>query len=104
MATEQAVVVIGEFRFPAERLAEAASAMARVITASRAEPGCIGYSYAADVLDPGLMRVSEHWTTRAALDAHFAAPHMDTWRREREELGMTGRKVRVYAVSEGEAL
>ena len=33
--------------------------MAAMIAASRAEPGCIDYSYAVDILDPHLIRVSE---------------------------------------------
>ncbi len=41
--------------------------MAAMITASRAETGCLGYSYAEDVLDPGLIRVCELWTDLAAL-------------------------------------
>ena len=35
--------------------------MERMIAASRAEPGCLGYAYAEDILEPGLIRVSEAW-------------------------------------------
>ena len=28
------------------------------------------------VKDPGAIRVTERWTTREALSAHFATPHM----------------------------
>ena len=41
--------------------------MTRMIEASRAEPSCIEYAYAFDLLDPTLVRISERWTTRAAL-------------------------------------
>jgi quinol monooxygenase YgiN len=78
--------------------------MARVIAASRAEPGCLAYAYAEDVLEPGLLRVNEAWESRAALAAHFAAPHMQAWQRERAELGMSGREVTAYEVSGEEAL
>ena len=54
--------------------------MARMIEGSRAEPGCRTYSYAEDVLDPGLIRVTETWDDRAALDAHFASTHIAEWR------------------------
>ena len=87
------IVVTVEFRFPADRVDEAREAMARVVNATRAEPGCITYSYAEDVLDPGLIRICEKWVSREALDAHFAMPHMETWKREREAFGLTGRSV-----------
>jgi quinol monooxygenase YgiN len=98
------IVVIGEFRLPLEHRAEAEQAMARVVAATRAENGCIAYAYAEDVTDPGLFRVSELWESHEALAAHFAAPHMLAWQRERAELGMKDRKVTAYAVSGEELL
>lgn len=87
------IIVAGEFRLPPERMAEARIAMERVVRATRAEVGCIAYSYAEDVLDPGLIRVFEQWDSSAALDAHFATPHMSQWKREREALGLSGRRI-----------
>ena len=63
------IVVIGEFRIPLEHAAEASAAMAKVIAASRAETGCLAYSYAEDLLEKGLFRVSEAWESREALHA-----------------------------------
>jgi quinol monooxygenase YgiN len=98
------IVVIGSFRLPLESLEPAREAMARVIAVSRAEPGCLAYAYAEDVLEPGLFRANEAWETRAALVAHFEMPHMKQWQRERAELGMTRREVIAYEVSGEEAL
>jgi quinol monooxygenase YgiN len=98
------VVVLGEFRLPLESLAAGREAMARVVEATRSEAGCLAYSYAEDVLEPGLFRVSEQWESSDALAAHFEAPHMKSWQRERAELGMTGRTVTAYEVSGQEAL
>lgn len=98
------IVVTGTFRLPLECVEAGREAMERVIAASRAEPGCIVYAYAEDVLEPGLFRVSEAWESREALSAHFEAPHMATWKQEREKLGMTGRRIVAYAVSEEEML
>jgi quinol monooxygenase YgiN len=98
------IVVVGEFRLAVDKLAEAHGGMERVIVASRAEPGCLSYSYAEDLLQPGLFRVIETWQSREALAAHFESPHMIAWRREREELGMSGRIVTAYAVASEEAL
>lgn len=98
------ILVIGTFRLPVDNLAAGRAAMARVIAASRAEPGCLAYAYAEDVLEPGLLRVNEAWESREALAVHFAAPHMQLWRQEREALGMTGREVTAYHAGEPEAL
>ena len=68
------IVVVGQFRFPPERMEAARPVMRRVMEATRAEAGCIEYNYGEDVLDPGLIRVSEVWESRA----HLAA-HMQTW-------------------------
>jgi len=87
------IIVTGEFRFPPEQMGKAREAMARVVAATRAEDGCLSYSYAEDVIDPGLIRVCEKWTSREALAAHFAMPHMATWKQEREALGLTGRSI-----------
>lgn len=95
------VLVIGEFRLPPERMADAREAMERVVTATRAEAGCLGYSYAEDLLDPGLIRVSEKWESRELLAAHLAAPHMVVWKQEREGFGLSGREIIGYTVDEG---
>lgn len=98
------VVVTGEFRLPIAKRDAARDAMARIIAASRAEPGCLAYAYAEDVLEPGLYRVHEIWTDRAALAAHFEAPHMRQWQAERAELGMTDRRVACHTAADAENL
>ncbi|MBW8783880.1 MAG: antibiotic biosynthesis monooxygenase [Novosphingobium sp.] len=98
------LLLVGHFRLPPENVAAAQDAFALIIAASRAEPGCLAYSFGEDVLDPGLFRVAETWVDRAALDVHYASPHMATFRREREALGMTEREIDLYEVGEPEAV
>lgn len=98
------ILVAGTFRLPVDILPAAREAMARVIAASRAEPGCLAYAYAEDVIEPGLFRVSEAWTSREALLAHFETPHMKEWLRERAEMGLTDRDVIAYTVNGKEVL
>ncbi len=90
------IVVEGTVRIPPENLEAARPVMEQMIRASRAEPGCIDYAYAIDVLDPGLVRVTERWESRAALAAHFEEAHMDTWRSFFPVLGITDRSLRLY--------
>jgi quinol monooxygenase YgiN len=78
------IVIEGTVRVPPERLEAARPAMETMIRASRAEDGCLDYAYSIDVLDPGLVRVTERWESREALKAHFATPHMALARRNRQ--------------------
>ena len=98
------IVVVGQFRLPAARMDEARPVMAKVMLATRAEAGCVEYNYAEDVLDPGLIRVSELWHSRAQLAAHMATPHMALWVQERAGLGLTERSISVFEADDGAAL
>ncbi len=98
------IAVIGSFRLPVAGLGEARPAMERVVLETRAEAGCLSYSYAEDVLDPGLIRVSELWASRAQLNAHFQAAHMAVWQMERAALGLTERQITAYELGEPENL
>ena len=98
------ILVVGTFRMPPENVALALPAAQRVVTATRAEDGCIAYSYAQDLFDPGLIHVSEKWRDRDALTAHFKAPHMQTWIAERGDLNLFDRNIRIYESDDGQAV
>jgi len=98
------IVVVGHFRLPAENVALARAAMERVVVATRSEDGCIAYAYAEDIIEPGLIRVTEVWSSRAALAAHFETPHMKNWQLERAEYGLSGREITAYTTSGAETL
>ena len=44
---------------------------------SRAEAGCLEYTFSADPLDPGRVVLFERWSDQEALDAHLSAPRDD---------------------------
>ncbi|MER9580613.1 putative quinol monooxygenase [Mesorhizobium sp. M0276] len=94
------LLIIGTIRLPPNKLEEAKPAMERMVLASRAEAGCVQYSYARDVLDAGLIRVAEVWSDRAALDAHFASPHLADWRASWPALGIGERNLVLYEAGE----
>lgn len=96
------LLITGTIRLPPQRLADAQPAMRAMIEASRAEPGCIRYSYAEDVLDPGLMHITELWDTRAHLQAHFRSDHIAEWRSHWADLEITGRNLTLFEVGEPE--
>ncbi|MCU1374515.1 MAG: antibiotic biosynthesis monooxygenase [Actinomycetia bacterium] len=66
------LLVTGTFELdPADREAFLAGRLDMMRT-SRAEDGCLEYTFAADLLEPGRVILSERWRDRAALDAHLA--------------------------------
>ncbi|TPM33073.1 putative quinol monooxygenase [Mesorhizobium sp. B2-3-5] len=94
------LLVIGTIRMPPNRFEEARSAMESMISGSRGEDGCLEYSYARDVLDAGLIRVTEVWRDKAALDAHFRSPHISEWRSSWPALGIGERNLVLYEAGE----
>ena len=98
------VIVMGTVKLDPAKLEGAKPAMARMVAASRAEPGCIAYAYAQDLLDPATMHVAEQWRDREALKEHFAAPHMAEWRGAMGSLGLSGRDLKVFESDEGEPI
>ena len=98
------IAVLGSFRFPPEALAEARPMMRTVIAATRAEPGCLAYSYAEDVAEPGLFRVTELWASREALSAHFDTPHMRAWSERRTTHGFFDRRIALHEIGAAEDL
>ncbi|MGD2100835.1 MAG: putative quinol monooxygenase [Acidimicrobiia bacterium] len=98
------IIVAGTVRIPEDKVHDLRPIALKTMEASRAEVGCITYSYAFDVEEPGLMRVFEEWESRADLDAHQRQPHLKPWRAKLDEVGASGRQLRVYKADSGEAL
>ncbi|HZZ70402.1 MAG TPA: putative quinol monooxygenase [Phenylobacterium sp.] len=90
------IIIAGTVRVPPENLAALRPHQLRMLAASRAEDGCVTYSYGEDVAEPGLIRVFEVWRDQAAIDAHFQAPHMAVWRAACAEHGVSDRKLFAY--------
>ncbi|MCP1469806.1 quinol monooxygenase YgiN [Sphingobium sp. OAS761] len=94
------LLIIGTIRLPADMMDRARPAMQRMADASRAEDGCVDYAYAEDVFDRGLVHVKELWVDQAALDLHFASPHIAQWRATWPDLQIGDRELRAYEVAE----
>ncbi len=94
------LLIIGTIRLPAQNMSAARAVMSRMVLASRGEDGCDHYSYAEDVLEPGLVHVKELWRDRQALDRHFGSPHIAEWRAAWPALGIHDRDLRLYEIGE----
>ena len=90
------IVIEGTVRVPPDQIDAARHAMEKMIRASRAEAGCLDYAYSLDLIDPGLVRVTERWENREALAAHFTTPHMADWRAQFATFDITDRSLRLY--------
>lgn len=93
------VIIAGTVRVPPQNLAGIRPHMDAMLAGSRAEAGCIEYSYAEDVAEPGLIRVFEVWRDQAAIDAHFASDHMQAWRAAWPSFGVSDRRLFAYEVA-----
>ena len=98
------LIIAGTIRVPPERLDAFRPHMIAMLEASRAEDGCLVYSYAEDVAEPGLIRVFEVWRDQAALDAHFQTPHLAAWRAAWPEFGVSDRRLIAYEVASQRAV
>ena len=73
------IIVSGTLRLSPADLASVRDAAASVLTTTRTETGCIVYSFAEDLLDPGLVRIYEEWESRETLGAHGKSDHIKAW-------------------------
>ncbi|MEO0681097.1 MAG: putative quinol monooxygenase [Pseudomonadota bacterium] len=87
------IIVAGWMEVEADG-ADAAEALARTMMAeTRKEDGCVIYDITRSLEHPGRFHVYEEWQSLPALEAHFATPHMATFRAGLGALNVTGRSV-----------
>lgn len=84
----------------AENIAAMQAAIAEMETASRAEAGCIDYTFCVELNDPTRLRVVENWLDVAALSEHFRTPHMAAFNAVMAENPPVKADVKCYEVKE----
>lgn len=70
------IVVNARIQTTAQAVEAMREAMIAMQTASLAEEGCEDYNFAVELAEPGVIRITERWTRKEALIAHFQTPHM----------------------------
>ncbi len=93
------LVIAGHIRIDPAKKDEAIPAAVEMMAETHKEPGCISYTFSADLSDPGVFRIFEEWESQDALDAHFKAPHMATFQAKVAGFGVKEMKVKRYEVS-----
>lgn len=92
------IILAGSIRIGAGQRAAALAPIRTMVEATRAEPGCLAYSFAFDVLDDHLVRIFEVFRDEAALAEHRASPHMAAWRASWPSVGISDRDMSEYRV------
>ena len=70
------IVVNAVIESTPEDIAALREAIGKMETASRAESGCLDYTFSVEVSNPASIRITEKWESVEILKAHFATPHM----------------------------
>lgn len=70
------IVVTGTIEVAPASRETAIQLAASMAQATRKEPGCLSYGFYTDIEAACRFHIYEEWTDQAALDAHFATPHM----------------------------
>jgi quinol monooxygenase YgiN len=91
------VIVQGFAKVDPAHMPAARALAADMIGQTRAEPGCLEYSYAEDLLEPGVIRVAERWESQAALEAHFKTLHMAVFNEGLAKIGVLAALVVAFA-------
>ena len=79
------IIVNGKIETTAENIAHLKAAIAAMEQASREEDGCDDYTFSVELNNPNVIRITERWRDVAALQKHFASPHMGVFQKAMRE-------------------
>ncbi|WP_284124865.1 putative quinol monooxygenase [Parerythrobacter aestuarii] len=74
------------------------------VEASRAEDGCLDYTFAQDLTDPDTLILFERWRDAESLAAHGQSPHMAEFQKVMAAHPPLGRELRIYETDDGKPL
>ncbi len=94
------VVVVGDVYTLVGRRDEVVALLSDTQERTRPQPGCISFSFAEVVGDPGHYLVVEEWSHDAALRTHFKSDAFTSYQEKVGELLARPSEVRIHRVSE----
>ena len=96
------LIIAGTIDIDPDKWTTARPAAIEMMTATRNEAGCYAYVFSEDIEVEGRFNIYEKWESQHALDAHFASPHMATFRAALADFGAKPANVLKYEIaSEG---
>lgn len=99
-----ALVISGTIVIDPARVTRARELVAPLITATRAEPGCLAYGFYADLDDAGTFHLYEEWESAEANAAHSASPHLADFMTGIGELDVRHARLDRYEVAAAERI
>ena len=98
------IFVSGHVRLHPEHRAEALELAIWMQQQTRTEPGCLEYTFSADLEHPELIHVTERWDSTEALQRHFQTAHMAQFNAQLPKYLQAKPVVTRYTVSDSAAL
>jgi quinol monooxygenase YgiN len=93
------IVVVGYLRIAGEDRDTLVEMLKPHVQRARKKDGWIAYTFAADALDPCIVRWSEVWRDLNSLETHLADDEFQAMRKETVKLRILERNVQRYRVS-----
>jgi len=93
------LLVIGRVTCDPEKRDELVAICTRMQDDSRKEDGCIRYGFFSAIEDPNSFVAVEEWEDRAALDEHFAQPHLQEFATKLLELVSERPEVAIHEIA-----
>lgn len=94
------IVVNAVVKTTAETIVTLQGAMTTMEAASRAESGCLDYTFSVELNDSSTLRITEKWVTLDDLLAHFQTPHMAEFQAIMGSNPPESMDVKIYEVQE----
>ena len=83
---------------------ETVDAIKTMVAASRAEEGCLDYTFAQDLSDPDSIVIFERWTDMDALGTHGKSAHMAEFQKAMAANPAVARNLTMYQTDEGKPI
>jgi quinol monooxygenase YgiN len=90
------LTVMARAKAKAGREAELEQAMRAVVVPTHQEAGCLRYTVHRSVIDPSVFVTVEHWTSKEAIDQHFATAHVQALLKQVPNLLMEPPDITLY--------
>jgi len=90
------LVVIATLTVKVDKKAELFALAQELISATRAEQGCISYMLLDNPYDGTACVFLEEWADKQALERHFTTPHIHEWRQKSAELLAGKTDIKLY--------